>query len=252
MMLRAAALLLLVGVQPMAAHARPQEAIASTAQNADPALAVTDFAVPPEQTIATMTRAFDQMMAGARSREDVVAFEKRYPGADAVVRADLRAMLVGLGRDKMVPQLRARVMAFMRGRFDDAELRELADFFESPTGRKLGAAARAGIESGTLATMRDANGQVNVTQAMEAGNRQGKQAALDAMAAADMPVLEKFGASPVAQKMQAAKPALQQLVSAFTTDFLRENLPAIQQSFQKSVQRQIALRNAASKGKSKQ
>jgi hypothetical protein len=184
-----AALFLGGAVPVMAASAAP--ATAPAAQDDAARLVGELIAEGPLADLAV--RSFDHSVESSGDAEAKARYA-RYPGLREAVAAKLRPELLKILR-RALPDLRSQVRAILVADLTPDELREAADFFASPTGRKVYASALKSI------------GDRPDRSEKEAGEAAAAAVMRD-LAPRDYGPLMKFSASGAGRKMNRINPKI--------------------------------------------
>jgi hypothetical protein len=246
-MLRPLIITLMIGWTPLAAApslARPFQTAPAADAAIDGILAVT---LPTDRVVADALASFEQQFTEAFVRKTGSQLETRYPGVTKAIVADARTQVEPLFRGALIRQMRGALAGYYRQTFTAPELRQLADFYATPTGRKLVANVQ---KAGTEAAMtRPAKSVGDLSPALDNVMAQGMANAVQGMSPEDMAVLAKFSATSASRKANDSLPQLRQLTLTTMNDFFRTSQPRMSEIALAVVQRQIARLQAAEHGK---
>lgn len=173
--------------------------------------------------------------------EGATVFEQ-YPGLDAAIVAGCKPVIEKHTR-KSIPRLRDQAARFFADRFSPAELRQLRDFYASPTGTKLIAGMIAGMDGADAMPdyVRRDSGEISSKDISKMlGGSLGRM--LPSLDDRDKAVLTSFARTPVYPKLQALQPEilalgarfanepdpafdadLEKVIEAVTTDFIAKH-----------------------------
>jgi hypothetical protein len=181
--------------------------------------------VPQEQMVALATRAFDHSVENGGDAESKSLYAQ-YPGLREHVAARLRPAMVKLMK-RALPRLRSDIGKIIASEMTPAEIRDTAEFFGSPTGRKVYASA--------LKSMGDKPDR-SESDASAAATR----AVMSSLAPEDMPAMMKFGASSAAGKMKTVNPRIATASKAWANKLVAANETRMRRLARRSVEQYVA------------
>jgi hypothetical protein len=178
-----------------------------------------------------------QFEKDSTSDEALKALEADYPGI-------LSALKVAVGKELTtilrahVPEFQDKLAAAYAANLTPAELRTAAEFYESPTGRRMVNASLNSVSQGSAVT--DAAQALDVTATLKATRDDAEASAIKSMTAEDVPALAALGRSTFAPKMLAMRPTLMKLQEEWVTALISSASPRLQATTVSTLQAYIA------------
>jgi hypothetical protein len=178
-----------------------------------------------------------QFEKDSTSSEALKALESRYPGILPAVKVALGKELETILRAH-VPEFQGKLAALYAASLTPAELRTVADFYESPTGRRMVNASLNGIAQSATAT--DPAKGFDVNARLKDAQANAEASAVKSVTAEDMPALAALGNSTLAPKMLAMRPAMMKLQEDWVGSVLSSEGPRLQAATVSALQAYIA------------
>lgn len=221
--LLAAALMAALAVAP--AHASAPEPAAQPARNAELDRLVHSL-VPDDKMIALATRSFDYAVESGKDGAEAKALYARHPGLREHVADKLRPAMRKIMK-RALPGLRKDIAAIISADMTAAEIHDVAEFFASPTGRKVYAAALDSMGDKPDRSAGDASAAAT-------------KAVMASLTAADVPAMMKFGASPAAGKMNKVNPKIAAASKAWANKLVAANEAKMRAIAKRATDRYVA------------
>lgn len=219
-----------MAVAPSVLAATPIQAPVATSVVGDPAADL--FAIMVDgpslraQTAESVELALTTAIAADPGFGDA---EKKFPGITEAVKTKIRTEIAAWV-PSLTAALQVSITGFLHGRLTDSELVEIGNFYRTPTGIRVLAAARDGVKSKSLALVAD-NAKSKATSVsadqMKAMIESAQASAIGAIKAEDTGTLIAFGNTSAAQKLAAVQPAFSELIRTTVNNEVASYAPVI-------------------------